>query len=123
MKLSDEQDEIVRAAFEHLRASDVREQPSFAATLAGRASQRLRFRYSVTRVMAAAAIVIAIAATYRELSLRRERLTVSDEISALIAWQPASDDLLPSPASLMGRGELLSRSTIEFNLPTRVPPL
>lgn len=123
MKSTDHDDAIVRVAMQHLKDSDARERPSFAATLAGRPARNARLRYSAPRLIAVAAVVIGVVVTYRETRPRSEILTVPEDITALIAWRAESNVFLPSPTSLMGAPSPLEQSAFEFHPLTRDPQL
>ena len=107
-------DALVRSAFEDLKADDARSLPSFAAVLAPRPSRHIQRRSSPMFWLAATGV--AIAATllgYRATAPRDHTLIVARDVSALVAWRPATDVLMPSPAMLIGPRPSLGRSILD----------
>jgi hypothetical protein len=109
-------DELVRAAFEELKADDLRAPSSFDAVLERSTTQRVMLYASPVFRLAAAGVVIAVAAaTYATFAARQQRFTVPSEVVALGAWRPATDALLPSNSSPLGAAPALGRSILDLD--------
>jgi hypothetical protein len=115
-------DAWVRAAFEDLKAGDARSMPSFTAVLAHRHRRRVDLRSSpVFWIVAAGFAITATRIASRISPSHKPVLTVTHEVAALVAWQPPTDALLPSPTTLIGPRPPLGRSMLTFTFLLRGP--
>jgi hypothetical protein len=109
-------DDVVRAAFEELKAENLREHSSFDDVLARSTTLHARLHTSPVFRLAAAGVVIAVVATtYASFSAKHQRFTVPSEVVALGAWRPATDALLPSNSSPLGAAPALGRSILDLD--------
>ena len=116
----DREDALVRAALQDLKRDDARTLPPFDTVLTRACPRRARLRSSPVLRLAAAGVVIAAASvTYQSVQPRDITFTVPPEAAALAAWRPATDVLMPAPATLFGADVTLGGSILNFSSPAR----
>lgn len=116
----DREDALVRAALQDLKRDDARTSPPFDTVLTRAYPRRARLHSSPVLRLAAAGVVIAAASvTYQAVQPRDIPFHVPPEAAALAAWRPATDVLMPAPATLVGADVTLGGSILNFSSPAR----
>lgn len=123
MTSPDNDDELVRTAFQDLMPDDARSRPSFAALLMPRQPRRVHLRSSPLLWLAAGFTIAATVVGYRMTASRDHLLIVPQDVAALVTWRPVTETLMPSPTTLIGPRPPFSSSILDFTSITRGPIL
>ena len=95
-------DERIRAAFDEQKGDDGRARSTYARVLAHEQPRRAKLLTSpVLRLAAAAVVLVAVSAAYRLAFVPQSKLTVPNEVVALVDWRPVTDMLLTSPVKTL----------------------